>query len=78
MNAVFVGGPRNGNVMDVSNVWAFANGKTENMSEYRARGCCVHRAELDDQPTVEGYCGPMWDRGMLRYESWDVYEMLSR
>lgn len=78
MRCEFVGGRHDGQEMDVSKVWSFASGKTENLSEARARGSWVHRAELDDQPTVEGYCGPMWDGGKLRYESWDVYEMMSR
>lgn len=76
MKAVFVGGKYNGCVMDVSEVWAFSDGKTENLSAERARGSWVHRAELDDQPTVKGYAGPMWDGGMLRYETWDVYNMM--
>ena len=74
---VFVGGIHNGKRMsewDVENT--LCNGKhTPNESEARARGGCVHRWELDDVPEVEGYTS-MWDGGMIRYESWDVYDLM--
>lgn len=63
---------------DVNELWKFANGKSEDLSEYRNRGACVHRAELDNQPTLPNYCGPMWDGDGLRYETWEIYEQLSR
>jgi len=78
MQCVFVGGKYNGWKPDVSEVWKIADGMTEDLSEIRKQGGCVHMAELDNQPTVSGYCGPMWDGGKLRYETWDVYDMLSR
>ena len=78
MKAVFIGGKYNELVCEVSEVWKFANGKTKSYAEERAKGYCVPRVELEGQPTVEGYCGPMWNGGMLRYETWEVYEMLSR
>ena len=78
MRCVFVGGRYDGQVMDVTDVEKFCSGHTEDLSEVRARGGLVHRAELDNQPEVKGYCGPMWDGGCLRYETWDVYDMLSR
>ena len=53
-------------------------GYTEDLTPLRASGALVHRAELDNQPKLENLCGPMWDGGMLRYESWDVYDLLSR
>lgn len=46
---------------NVDDLWKFADGKSEDLSEFRNAGACVHRAELDNQPTLEGYCGPMWD-----------------
>ncbi len=52
-------------------------GKSEDLSELRAKGACVHRAELDNQPEFEGYCGPMWDGGCLRYETWEIYNAFS-
>ena len=80
MLAHFVGGRLNGQVLDVEVVKAkYCNGKfTEDLSEVRARGGCVHRAELDNHPKVDGYLSPMWDGGMLRYETPEVYDMLSR
>jgi hypothetical protein len=32
-----------------------------NYTAERAAGRCVPREELDDQPEVRGYLGPMWD-----------------
>ena len=81
----FVGGPLNGVTFHNPNdAWAFSNGKSEDLSEIRKAGGCVHRAELDNQPTFHGYLGPMWDGtrnngeyAVLRYETQEVYVMLS-
>ena len=81
MKAYFAGGRYNGLEIDTqvileSNLW---NGElTEDLSEIRARGGLVHRAELDNQPMVDGYLSPMWDGDGLRYETQGVYDMLSR
>lgn len=59
------------------------------MSAIRKRGGLVRREELDLKPVFKGYCGPMWDGtrrdaltgksvGVLRYETWEVYDTLSR
>ena len=53
-------------------------GYTEDLSELRAQGRCVHRKELDNQPIFDGFLGPMWDGGILRYETPEIYDMLSR
>ena len=76
----FVGGKLNGKTIPLKEVWMFYwNGKcTADLSEERARGAWVHRAELDNQPEVDGYLGPMWDGDHLRYETPEVYDMLSR
>lgn len=80
MKAIFVGGKLNGLEMDLeeimnSGLW---NGKVRpNYSELRRKGACVPRKELDNQPLVDGYLSPMWDGGMLRYETQEVYDMLS-
>lgn len=63
---------------DVEELWKFADGKTEDLTKYRNQGGCVHRAELDNQPTLPGYCGPMWDGDGLRYETWRLHDILSR
>lgn len=36
------------------------------------------RAELQGQPKLAGFCGPMWDgNGVIRYESTEAYRSLS-
>lgn len=44
----------------------------------RELGMCVPRAELDNQPMYKGWLGPMWDGDRLRYETQEVYDLLSR
>lgn len=79
MKARFVGGRLNGQVMDIEEVKAkHWNGKlTEDLSYIRERGGCCHDPILDNQPMVNGYLSPMLDGGMLRYETQEVYDMLS-
>ena len=81
----FVGGPKQG-MMNYEEAVASCNGFSEDLTEQRKRGAWVHRAELDNQPTFNGYLGPMWDgtmningveHGVLRYETQEVYNMLS-
>ena len=58
----FVGGKFNGLIFTKEHIEAIGNGKySEDLSDERARGCLVHREELDNQPLVDGYIGPMWD-----------------
>lgn len=80
MMAEFVGGELNGRKMPVQRIWTFHwNGQvTENYSVKRMQGYCVPREELDSQPMVDGYLSPMWDGDHLRYETPEVYDMLSR
>ena len=52
-------------------------GHMEDLSEFRAKGVFCHREELDNAPFIYGYVGPMWDGDMLRYETPELYEMLS-
>ena len=64
----FVGGPLNGKV------WRYAaleirnliTGYSPDRSAQRAQGRLCARAELDNQPLVNGYYGPMYDG--TRYE----------
>lgn len=86
----FVGGRYNGMRMPKEAVAAIGNGKfTKDWSIDRAKGRMVPREELDSQPFVEGYTAPMWDGirldpvtmeqyAVLRYETFEVYDMLSR
>ena len=82
MKAEFVGGRYNGVVIDVDEIFAtngMWNGRfSPNYSNERYKGALVPRAELDNQPLVDGYYSPMWDGGQLRYETAEVYEALSR
>lgn len=84
MKAQVVGGELAGQYNDVNDLVAkavslgFKIGKSADLSAERAKGYCVHRAELDNQPTILGrYVGPMWDGGCLRYETPEVYAMMS-
>ena len=79
----FVGGPMAGQIT-LAQAEKLTEARSNDWSKERALGHCVPKAELDDRPKFEGYAGPMWDgvrRGgiaILRYETWDVYDMLSR
>lgn len=63
---------------NVEDLWKFATGKSEDYTELRNAGRCVPREELDNQPVLPDYCGPMLDGDGIRYETWELYEQLSR
>ena len=74
----FVGGNLSGQILARKEIEAIAHGRTKNLSKERSEGKLVHRAELDDQPTVLNYIGPMYngyykDGILLRYETKEVY-----
>lgn len=77
----FIGGPLAG-TMPLERAEALTEERTEDLTEIRKRGGWVHREELDNKPVFKGYCGPMWDgmrgpdRAVLRYETWEVYNMM--
>ena len=78
----FVGGKLNNRILTREEINEISNELTKDYSEERKNGIAVHRKELDNQPTVEGYLGPMYngiDYGkiILRYETQEVYDMLS-
>lgn len=103
----FVGGPYNGKIWRYAALEArnLITGYSNDMSAVRATGVLCKRAELDNQPLVNGYYSPMYDgvryeiNGVLkydfectefeklcvdnkkyhviRYETKEVYEMLS-
>ena len=81
MEAKFVGGRLHGKTMTTEEIMldkTIWNGKfSPNYTDERRRGGCVPRAELDNAPLVDGYLSPMWDGGHLRYETQEVYDMLS-
>ena len=73
----FVGGVYHGQHMTEYQVeLLYCNGKhNSDDKEIRANGGCTHYAVLDNVPEVEGYT-MMWDGGMIRYETWDIYKMM--
>lgn len=84
----FVGGPYNGKLwhyaaLEVRNLIA---GYSDDMSAKRATGALCKRAELDNQPLVNGYYPPMYNGikevdgvtyHVIRYETEEVYKMMS-
>lgn len=79
MKAIFVGGTLNGVEMDTEKIFETVwNGRfSPNWYKERQMGRLVPRAELDNQPLVDGYLNPMWDGGRLRYETQEMYNILS-
>lgn len=72
----FVGGEYNGKMwhyaaLEVRNL---IKGYSDDLSEIRAQGALCKRAELDNQPLIEGYLPPMYDgvryevNGVLKYD----------
>ena len=84
----FVGGEFNGKLWHYSalELRNLINGYSDDLSELRAKGVICKRAELDNQPLVEGYYPPMYNGTkevdgvtyhIIRYETPEVYDMLS-
>lgn len=79
----FCGGELNDKVLTREQINKISNSLTKDYSKERENGATVHRKELDNQPMVEGYLGPMYngiDYGKiyLRYETQEVYDIVSR
>ena len=82
----FVGGPLDG-YMPLDEAEKLTTKRSRDWSKDRARGRWVPRQELDNRPEFDGYVGPMWGYtrtdvkgntvAILRYETWEVYNMLS-
>ena len=78
MKAIFVGGKYNGLIVDEKDLEKMpSRGRSYDWSRERAWGGVVPRAELDNRPLIEGYLSPMYDGGMLRYETQEAYDILS-
>lgn len=78
MKAIFIGGKYHKQIMNIEEVEKISNGhRSHDWSKERDKGVCVPRKELDNQPLVDDYLSPMWDGGMLRYETQEVYDILS-
>lgn len=67
-------------IYDIENIGKFFDivGHTDDLSKERKQGQLVHRRELDNQPVLKDFIGPMWDGDKLRYESQGIYDILSR
>ena len=78
MQAIILDGgkPKIMNVKDLAKHYK-SIGYTEDLTEIRKLGVgLLYRAELDNQPMLEGLVGPMWDGGKLRYETPEIYKRL--
>lgn len=100
----FIGGALPNRFYVRSEVEEMAIGHTPDRSRERLAGMLVPRKELDNQPKVAGFVGPMWDGeryllddgrmvytfenvnlasvvevvGVIRYETQEAYDILSR
>ena len=100
----FIGGALPKRFWVRSEVEEMAEGHTPDRSRERLAGRLVPRKELDNQPKVAGFVGPMWDGeryllhngmmvhtfekvnmqdvaeivGVIRYETQEAYDILSR
>ena len=78
MQAIILDGgePEIMNVKDLAKHYKII-GYTEDLTEIRKLGVgLLYRAELDNQPMLEGLVGPMWYGGKLRYETPEIYKRL--
>lgn len=64
-------------MVSIEDLKKIAVGYTEDLSEIRNNGGFCGRKELDGLPMIDGFHSPMWDSGMPRYESYEVYKRLS-
>lgn len=79
---VFYDGKLNGKVLTREQINEIASRTTQDFHKEREKGLLVHREELDNQPMVDGYLGPMFEKidygkVYLRYKTPELYEMLS-
>lgn len=76
--AIFVGGRYHGLYMTHEELKKVGNGKYSiRWSAFKYHNPLTDNVNLEDQPLVDGYLGPMWDGGYLRYETQEVYDALS-
>lgn len=78
----FYGNLLNGSILTEEQIYLITNGYTRSYEKERKSGALVPRKELDNQPKVEGYLGPMFEKidygkVFLRYETQEIYNMLS-
>ena len=77
LEAFFVGGNLNGQVLSHDALMRIGNGKfTPRWSILQTHNPLTVNLALEDQPMVDGYLSPMADGGRLRYETQEVYDMM--
>ena len=75
--AFFVGGKYHGMYMTHRELVSHGNGKfSPRWSATKYHNENLINLDLEDQPLIDGYLGPMWDGGYLRYETQEVYDSL--
>lgn len=77
----FYGGKLNNKVLTRQQIDKISNGLTRDYSTERKDGLLMHKKELNNQPTVEGYLGPMYNRIdygkiYLKYETMEFYKIM--
>lgn len=79
LDAVFVGGRLDGQHIPHIQLMLIENkGYTPRWSAMKVHNPLTINLDLEDQPIIEGYLSPMLDGGCLRYETQEVYDVLSR
>ena len=77
--AFFCGGKYHGRYMTHEELKAVGNGEySPRWSAMKYHNPILINLNLEDQPEVDGYLGPMWDGGYLRYDTQEVYDCLTR
>lgn len=79
----FVGGSLNGKIMTREEIEKLAIGKTNNIQKYRKNERKSTIKELDNQPIIKDYLGPIFNRisaGIiyLKYETQETYNEMSK
>ncbi len=79
MKARFYGGKYNGKEFDADKLELIPEWTGRYSKSYAGKKVAytVPRKELWNRPIIDGYVGPMWDGDKLRYETQEVYNMMS-
>ena len=78
----FFGGKLNKSILTREQIDKISDGLTTDYNNERKIRITAHRKELDNQPTVKEYLGPIYEnigygKIYLRYETQEIYDMLS-
>lgn len=80
ISAIFVGGRLSGVRMSHKELLKAGNGNFSLRWSQMPEGMhnqITENLDLEDQPEVDGYLGPMLDGNELRYETQEVYDIMS-